>query len=99
MESTDWNKVIFSDETTFWLKPTKRRYWARGRTRKVVRVVKHPQKIHVWGCFCSEGFGKLFIFKQNLSAQLMVKIYKRALLPSMKKFSFDKDSVLAVPRR
>lgn len=92
MESIDWNKVIFSDETTFWLKPTKRRYWTRGSTRKVVRVVKHPQKIHVWGCFCSEGFGKLFIFKQNLSAQLMVKIYKNALIPSMKKFSFDKDS-------
>src|SRR5579883_304706 len=43
MESTDWNKVIFSNQTTFWFKPTKRRYWTRGRTRKIVRVVKHPQ--------------------------------------------------------
>lgn len=88
----DWNKVIFSDESSFVLKGIKKKYWSRGINRKIFHVVKHPQKIHVWGCFCSKGFGKLHIFKENLTAAGMVKIYNRALLPSITMFDFDKDN-------
>jgi hypothetical protein len=48
----------------------------------VIRTVKHPVKIHVWGSVSSTGFGKCFLFTENLDATLMTKIYKRALLPS-----------------
>lgn len=92
MAEIDWNKVIFSDESSFVLKGLKKKYWSRDVHRKIFRVVKHPQKIHVWGCFCSKGFGKVYIFKENLTAAGMVKIYNRALLPSITMFGFDKDN-------
>ena len=44
MDSTDWNSVIFTDETTFELKKYKRKYWGTARHKKVLRVVKHPPK-------------------------------------------------------
>lgn len=87
----DWNKVVFSDESTFELNPKRRLYWSKGRNRVVKRIVKHPQKIHVWACFCANGFGRLFIFKNNLNALLMVRIYERALLPSLSDFGFDQE--------
>ena len=88
----DWNKVIFSDESSFALKGIKKKYWSQGINRKIFRVVKHPQKIHVWGCFCSKVFGKLHIFKENLIATGIVRIYNKSLLPSITMFNFDKDN-------
>ena len=88
----DWKKVIFSDESSFVLKRIKKKYWSRGINRKIFRVVKHPQKIHVWGCFCSKGFGKLHIFKENLTGAGIVKIYNKLLVPYITMFNFDKDN-------
>lgn len=88
----NWDQVIFSDESTFILKSYKRKYWTTGIHRKVLRFVKHPQKIHVWGCFCSSGFGRLYIFKENLDSNKLINIYKKALLPSIKKFGFQHNN-------
>ena len=56
MSSMNWNSVIFTDETTVVLKKYKRKYWSISRSKKVIRVVKHPPKIHLWSCFSSKGF-------------------------------------------
>jgi hypothetical protein len=34
MELINWNKVVFSDESTFQLKPIERLYWGRGMASK-----------------------------------------------------------------
>lgn len=78
----DWSKVMFTDETTFHLFTVPRKVWRRKGQSFVTRTVKHPFKIHAWGCFAASGFGKLFLFKQNLNAQLLIDIYEEALLPS-----------------
>ena len=78
----DFENVIFTDETTFRLFGLPRKVWRKARGRVVVRTVKHSQKVHAWGCFSSKGFGSLFLFTQNLNAQLLVHIYKKALIPS-----------------
>nr|XP_031847715.1 uncharacterized protein LOC116433609 [Nomia melanderi] len=51
------------------------------------RTVKHPVKVHVWGCFSKQRFGTLHVFTDNLNAAKMVKIYQRALLPSAQRWS------------
>jgi transposase len=79
----DWSNCIFTDEVTFYLFDNKVKSWNDPRFPKVQRIVKHPQKIHAWGCFSKNSFGKLFTFKENLDADLMVKIYKKALLHSI----------------
>ena len=88
----DWKQVIFTDESTFQLYQSNRKVWQFVRRRKIFRSVKHPQKVHVWGCFSSQGFGKLICFKQNLDALFMCRIYERGLLPSACKF-FGEDNI------
>lgn len=88
----DWNRVIFTDESTFQLYQSNRKVWQFPGRRKVYRTVKHPQKVHVWGCFSSLGFGKLLCFQRNLDALFMCSIYERGLLPSACEF-FEADNI------
>ncbi|CAI2186031.1 13179_t:CDS:2 [Funneliformis geosporum] len=52
----DWNQVIFTDESTFQLYTSKKKVWQFPGRKKVFRSVKHPPKVHVWGCFSASGF-------------------------------------------
>ena len=81
----DWNQVIFSDETTIRLNSVKGLVWNFPEKKKVVRTVKHPIKVNVWGCFSSKGFGRIICFRQNLDAKFMCGIYKYSLLPTARK--------------
>uniref|UniRef100_A0A9J7XPV6 Transposase Tc1-like domain-containing protein n=1 Tax=Cyprinus carpio carpio TaxID=630221 RepID=A0A9J7XPV6_CYPCA len=63
----DWGKVIFSDEAPFRLfgasgkRLVRRRKGERYHQSCVMPTVKHPDTIHVWGCFSSKGVGSLTI--------------------------------------
>jgi hypothetical protein len=67
--------------------------WNLPRKKKVVRTVKHPIKVNVWGYFLSKGFGRIVCFKQNLNADYMCKIYQYGLLSTARK-QFGLDSML-----
>ena len=56
-------------------------------------TVKHPVKVNVWSCFSSKGFNRVVCFKENLNAELTCDIYKRGLLPTVRK-QFSHDSML-----
>lgn len=81
----DWNRVVFTDESTFQLYTSKKKVWQFPGRKKVFRSVKHPPKVHVWGCFSASGFGKLFCFQRNLNAEFMCTIYEQGLLASTSK--------------
>lgn len=78
----DWDKIIFSDETTLRLNQVKRYAWNLPGQRKVIRTVKNAVKVNVWGCFSSNGFGRIWCFRENLNAKLLCTIYKHNLLPT-----------------
>lgn len=84
--TTDWSKVIYTDEASFCLSTPLTHTWCRREKRTVVRTVKHPQKVHVYGAFCEAGFGKLTVFTGILDRFRMCKLYKSTLLPTAKKF-------------
>ncbi|CAF1518427.1 unnamed protein product [Adineta ricciae] len=90
-QDMDWNEVIFSDETTICLNSVKGLVWNLPGKKKVVRTVKYPIKVNVWGCFSSKGFGRILCFRQNLDARFMCTIYKHGLLPAAYK-QFGRDS-------
>ena len=83
--------MIFSDETTVRLNSVKGLVWNLPGKKKVVRTVKHPIKVNVWGCFSSRGFGRVVCFRQNLDSKFLCDIYKRGLLPTARK-QFGADS-------
>ena len=68
------NQVIFTDEITVRLNCVKGMAWDLPEKKKVVRTVKHPVKVNVWGCFSSKRFGRVVCFKENLNAELMCDI-------------------------
>ncbi|CAF3302065.1 unnamed protein product [Rotaria socialis] len=64
-KATDWNQVIFSDETAVRLNSVKGLVWNFPRNKKVVRTVKHLIKVNFWGCFLSKGFGRIICFREK----------------------------------
>lgn len=84
--TTDWSKVVYTDESSFWISNPLTHTWCRRQNRMVVRTVKHPQKVHVYGAFCEAGFGKLTVFTGILNAERMNQLYKSTLLPTARKF-------------
>ena len=81
----DWSNVVFSDESSFWAWTPTKFAWSTTQERLIQRTVKHPIKIHVWGCSSERGFGCLELFTENLNAEKMLKIYRRGLLRSVEK--------------
>uniref|UniRef100_A0A087XJV3 Transposase Tc1-like domain-containing protein n=1 Tax=Poecilia formosa TaxID=48698 RepID=A0A087XJV3_POEFO len=65
----DWGKVIFSDESPFRLFGTKqlvrRRRGEHYHQSCLMPTVKHPETIHVWGCFSVKGVGFLTVLPKN----------------------------------
>ena len=92
----DWSNVLFSDESSFWLRASIKRTWSAVGERFFQRTVKQPIKIHVWGCFSQRGFGCLELFTENLNAQKMLQIYEHGLLRFAEKMFGDnnKDWIL-----
>lgn len=80
----DWSNVIFTDESSFVVYNYWKKAWTEKGERLIQRTVKHPAKVHVYGCFSAKGFGSLFVFTENLNAERMVKLYQKCLLPSAK---------------
>ena len=82
VRGVDWNRIVFTDETTVRQNQLKRCVWNLLGKRKVFRTVKYPVKVDLWGCFSCSGFGHIYCFRENLKADLLCKIYKRCLLPT-----------------
>lgn len=88
----DWNKVIFTDESTFYLNQPVGKTWNFPGKKKVIRTVKHPVKVNAWACFSASGFGEIICFERNLDAKFMCTIYEKGLLPSVQKL-FGEDNL------
>lgn len=91
----DFSNVIFTDESSFWAWDTRRHAWSTRAVPVIQRTVKHPVKLHVWGCFSKQGFGILYLFTDNLNAEKMKKIYEQSLLKSARRW-FGPDNSLWV---
>lgn len=86
-----WERVVFSDETTFWVEGRVRRVWLRVGAHYVIRKVKYPLKVQVWGCMARSGFGRLCCFTGNMDAEKLCKIYEGTLIPSAAELLGDAD--------
>jgi len=53
--NTDWNQVIFSDETSYQLFRNTIRRWTKDAKCEKKVIPKNRQKIHMWGAFSVKG--------------------------------------------
>uniref|UniRef100_A0A9J8CY34 Transposase Tc1-like domain-containing protein n=1 Tax=Cyprinus carpio carpio TaxID=630221 RepID=A0A9J8CY34_CYPCA len=87
----DWCKVIFNDEAPFRLFGTsgKSIFWRRKYERYHEScdrpAVKHPETIHVWGCFSTKGVGSLIILPKNtaMNKEWFQNVLQERLLPTI----------------
>ena len=72
----DWRKVMSCDESTSRL--VLRGYKVVGRpsgvsrydSRYIIKTVKHPESVMVWGDFCGDkGRGGLYFFPKNVTTR------------------------------
>jgi len=78
-QKTEWENVIFSDESSISIGFTGKR-WVFMDEDDFEYVVKHSIKIHVWGYISLVLGTKIFLFTENLTAELYLNILKDNLL-------------------
>lgn len=76
MKSYNWNKVLFSDEKTFYLGSSSDYAWQDPNNRIFEEKIFYPKKINVWGGIGTHMKTKLYYFDRNLNSELYEKILK-----------------------
>jgi transposase len=91
-----WEKVLFSDESTFCLFGDQahayvRRFPGEEYKPECINVsVKHPLKIMVWGCMAASGVGRLHIVEGMVNAAKYIDILQKCMIPSAEKLFRDR---------
>ena len=63
-QGENFDDIIFTDESTFWVEKNSGYYYWQCSTRKVkVGKLNHPAKVHVWAGISRCGVTKLLIFE------------------------------------
>lgn len=89
-----WEKVIFSDEKTFYGKGFCGQTWVRRPKGEAlnpdftVHKQAHPVKVGMWACFSAAGPGYSTVFSDNMDAVLMRNTLDTNLLPTAQHFGF-----------
>lgn len=93
--SEQWERVLWSDESPFTVSfQGRERVWRGANERYIVEAItptrKSDQKINVWGCFASNGVGKLVLIDGLMDAKQYVKIIEKNVPRTARKlFGFD----------
>ena len=89
--SEDWQKVMFSDKSTFLQFASYKSFVRRPlgsspvNSRYLQPTVKHPPSAMVWGCFSSKGRGGLYFVPkgQTMNASRYISVLNDYLLNVM----------------
>lgn len=77
-----WKKVVFSDESIFQCYSHHGKHWVlrtandKGKPGNIQQTMSHGPKIHVWGCFSSNGVGLL----KKIEGSMDAKLYQRSIV-------------------
>lgn len=91
-----WKKIVWTDESKFELKNTKRRQRTRCleserlKPRFTQATVKHGGgSLLVWGCFSWRGVGNIVKIDGKMTGESYVKILEENLKPSLRKMNMS----------
>ena len=79
-QDDDWNRTIFTDESSFQMFRNTVRRWSKNPEIEVKRIPKNRQKVHIWGAISIKGVVGYHTFRTNLNGIYFVDILKHHLL-------------------
>jgi transposase len=93
----NWNRVIFSDESSFQLFRNTIKRWSKNWKKEKKCVPKNRQKIHCWGGFSIKGLIGIHTFKRIMDGPYYTVILKNHMLVNAKKqfgtrWTFQQDN-------
>lgn len=98
---SEWDRIVFSDESKFNLFASDGRQYCRRRPgeaylpRCVRQEVKHGGgHVMVWGCITAAGTGRLYRIEGNLNAVGLCAIYDEALLGTLEDWQLTPETVI-----
>jgi transposase len=77
---TDWNIVIFSDETSIWKGLRGRKRWVNMNENDIEKTTKYPMKLHIWGCISKSGIKRIHIFDGIMDSEKYTEILMTNIL-------------------
>ncbi|CAF3374009.1 unnamed protein product [Rotaria socialis] len=81
----DWNRTVFSDETSYQLFRNTIHRWSKHAQEEKKRIPKNRQKIMVWGAFTNKGQISCYSFRTTMDGPLYVEILRKHLLNGARK--------------
>jgi len=85
--TTEWNQIIWSDESRFELFNNDSRNWVWRKTNERYKTdclkptVKNSIGVMVWGCFCNNILGPLVLVEGTLNSDKYIELLQEHLLP------------------
>ena len=92
----DWNKVIWSDESTFQLRSSSNveYYWCDKADPLNEKNIKKTKKfgggsLMIWGCITAQGTGELLRINEKIDSKIYTKILQDGLYPTLDMHNID----------
>jgi len=82
MTGYDWSKVLWTDETVFYLGSVQTKGWQDPEHPEEIELTRFPPKINVWGGIGYYFKTKLFFTTENINSARYIKILKARLPPN-----------------
>lgn len=99
-DSSDWDKVIFADETRVHRFGGEGYQWVwgeRNRPTKPHEVYEVPKggggSVCLWGCITAQGVGYLTRIDSTMDTQLFIDIMNDEFIKTVEWYNFDKSQV------
>lgn len=86
-QNCEWNKIIWSDETTISIQPNSySKLWIHKDETVVKRQVKYPLKINIWGCMLKNNKLIVQIYDKMMNGSKYIEILNKNVLPLIKNY-------------
>ena len=80
-QADDWDRTVFTDESSFQLFRNTIRRWSKNPESEVKRIPKNRQKVDIWGAISIKDVVGYHTFRTNLTGIYFVDTLKHHLLP------------------
>ena len=79
-QNHDWDTVMFTDECGIHIVEYDIKRWIKDGVNDVIRTVKYPYKISVWGCIKKGGDRCIYIFREIMDSNKYVDILENNMM-------------------